>query len=485
MTLNRLELFAFKTIKQSKPLQNSILKKKLSLLTKLKNLTNMYCLEEFTNEDMSNFLSEIITTILNINIRNEDDLFKILKAIIYFNNVYDDFFNIFKTILQRLIIENMKASCYIYVVISFECMCLNILEFNLEKLGKLIVKMNNEESVKICVYLSEFYSDLFSMKEIFDNSEVNFKNLENDKKNNERIYSINNANYDYDSENEIKKMNHDSNIEIKSENYCKKNQDNTNDQLIVNYDEINCKKENNEHNKKLGNNDKKSVKNTDFLNNNKIFFENFTDIKLDNIKNTVLSIIKNDNIYYDNFYEEYRKIFDNLNEKIPIDKKNFVKVIEIDKNEFAFYDLECFNNDNFEYNEKRIIKDIKNFRDINIIAKNIAKNKTYTDKFIFLLENKTEECFIIFLCELSKFNKFSKKKILKLIDNFYKDKNFEMIFKILQNVARFYLNDEETNFGMRLFLQKLKNYKNECNETVRIEINNCFSRILSRKKRRF
>ncbi|KAM0683383.1 hypothetical protein COBT_004066, partial [Conglomerata obtusa] len=71
--------------------------------------------------------------------------------------------------------------------------------------------------------------------------------------------------------------------------------------------------------------------------------------------------------------------------------------------------------------------------------------------------------------------------IIRKLENFLKNKNFQNIFTTVESIGRFYLASEEVNYEMRCFLQKLKEHKNECNEILKIEINSCLSRIINRK----
>lgn len=416
MTINRPLLYTTINEKLETPKLTSPLKKKLNLLSKLKNIVNTpheNILVEFKNEDMSNFLAEI-SNILLTQMRNEDDCHVTINASVFFMRLYATFKNIYIQNLKNLIQNTVKSgSVYLLLLIYFEYTFL-INEESIEKVFKVLKVSNNEmDSARFCMYASSVYKEMTTEYEEMQN------------------------NNSYDS---------------------------------------------------------------DILAQKNSFYTNphFT-----NIKKFIVEFVNEKKEIFDKNLVDITKIYENINENYVKETKDFVKIIEPEENEFDFYssiDLavngECYN----EY--ERFIKqtntcEIEKLTEISIrkirkckgmqqICKIMLNNKNLTERIASMIENtnenSNEECYMLFLCELSKFDRYSKTKIIKKGEMFIKDNNVKMLVLMLDNIARFYLNDVSTNLEMRCLLQKIKTYKNQCTEIMRIEINSCLSRIIKRKR---
>lgn len=134
-----------------RPTQNSPLKKKLTLLNKLKNNDTNYqsIIPHFIPENMSKFLPEISANILyNLPDKNIEDLLHIIN---YFK-IYDDFLTTFVNQIKDTIKANIDGNIFFYIVLYYELMNYFI---ETKSLHKIINKINLNECVKLFVYLSK------------------------------------------------------------------------------------------------------------------------------------------------------------------------------------------------------------------------------------------------------------------------------------------------------------------------------------------
>lgn len=139
----------FQTTTYPQPTQNSPLKKKLTLLNKLKNIDSNYTsiITDFIPENMSKFLSEISANILyNLNDKKIDHL---LHVIHYFT-VYNEFLDIFVSQLQSTIKTNINTNIYYHLILYCEMMNYFI---EYRSLHKIINKTSIEQTIKLFVHL--------------------------------------------------------------------------------------------------------------------------------------------------------------------------------------------------------------------------------------------------------------------------------------------------------------------------------------------
>lgn len=186
------------------PTQFSPLKKKYTILNKLKCISNIL-IDEFSKENVEDFLTEVSSNILynnltnslfdcpNFNNKNNTEtevkskdnknvnpsLFSIIEMIHYFTFTYSEFEAIFNKMLKERIINLIKKKepVYFYVILGIELQILNLSEFKFDGVEKILKMLSFEEAIKICEYVSLIVLD--SNHFVFE-EEKRIKNESND-----------------------------------------------------------------------------------------------------------------------------------------------------------------------------------------------------------------------------------------------------------------------------------------------------------------
>lgn len=414
--------------KYLKPTQHSNLKKKLSYIARIKD-TASFTILDIQSEDLSRFVHEIVQTILSIGLKKREIIQYIVELCHYFGAIYLDFNEKFLEGIKNKIREISEDIDFLHVYFYYELMRIGLCPFEIKSISKMFEKMKRVHKYKLCLILSIVYSEEHA-------------NIINDED-----YSI---------------------LDLKI---------------------------------------------------------------LDQTKHTTLHFLKR---LDDLSFEKIFNVMKNLKEEKMFEKeyieKNYVKVIEVTPSEFKFYELcevpeqtdtkfsifltqllwfinspakidyiakKQINNfkkkikENEEKNKKES-KDMKNYNGNVIlqITKYIPNLDTQPvlarfiswfqiKTLISFLETDSNDSSLLFLCELSKFNVYSKYKIIEHLEEIIRNKNIDLLIMVLNSIGRFYLHRKETNFGIRKLFEKIKILRNESNGIVRAKINDTLSQIMN------
>ncbi|EJW02803.1 hypothetical protein EDEG_02799 [Edhazardia aedis USNM 41457] len=546
----------------SKPTKTSVLKVKLSLLNKLKNLSS-FSADDFVTEDFDNFFEEVCQNLLE-NCKKTGFVFQIIEAYGFFHSVYDscdemyDFSskkNIndsvndelpnqnntnlntdckkttsdlnkksnsmptetpFRNIFIKMLLKELKSSMQTKFFINYLTLLTEL--FVIKKIididsftiliKKIFAKCDDTEIVNYLVYLSEIYAD---SNIIFDKNSLP-DNIENESLLDKKLF--------YNGEGcKFKSLIVDFLKKEYSENFveCYKkvleNIGNT-DENTQKPDFVKVIEEEpfeflfytdylQESNDK---NSKKAEKNADQINKNLVEEDSFS--------NTETYSYLMQNLKKSNYQHFIIKYVMELSANLPF-LKLFVKFIRENNLEASFFKTIILNISNISIiplvakitvllDQKQFILDIEkaveakfqNQTEKTKQSKNLcSKNKLNESTGFNLQENqrksgKESNCaadidktlpFLLLLAEFSKFNKYSKLKIMKKIVWLLKNREIKALCSLLDSTSRMFLSDVDSNFLMRKVLFKVREVCGDLMEEEKIEVVACLNRTMRRK----
>lgn len=409
------------------PTLNSSLKRKLTLIARIKDQSTGIT-SEIIAENLTRFTHEIVQTILLINLQKIDQVQSIVEVCHYFSATYSDFKEIFIAGVQNLIRDNMKDLDAMLVYFYYEIMRIGLCTFEIKSFAKMFLKMKDRQKYRLCEILSSVYEDEYKYAQDLEDYPLDDLKIANQTKSATLnfVTRIDNLSFEQISI-VMKKLQEEKRFE---KEYIEKN------------------------------------------------YHKVIDITPNEFKFYEKKIVPTPSEYTIDYFLSHMLWFINSPSEIDFIAQRYVHN----------YGTESENKPeimNMKIENGKIItsalKYIENYDTLPVLARFLSWYKITT--VIKFLEHDCRDQCLILLCELSKFDVYSKFKVIEKLEHAIKKKNIQTMILLLDNIGRYYLHHRETNFGMRKVFEKIKILRNENSDLTRIEINSAVGRILNKSEK--